>query len=89
MANIITVIGERVSNGVDEYYVVTDNGWQRLGKTSRKRDLIQSSVKQFEKQIRSGSVLVVAHLGTEMAATVSFDQGEFKTESMNFDDVEC
>ena len=88
MTNVITVIGERTSNGVDEYYVVIDNGWQRLGKTSRKRDLIQSSVARFEKQIRSGSVLVVAHLGTEKAALVSFENGDFTIEDMNFDDVE-
>ena len=88
MANVITVVGERTSNGVDEYYVVIDNGWQRLGKTSRKRDLIQSSVNHFEKQIRSGSVLVVAHLGTEVAYTVKFEVGMFAIEEMNFDDVD-
>lgn len=88
MANVITVIGERDRDDVDDYYVVTNNGWRRLGKTSRKRDLIQSSVDQFERQIRSGSVLVVAHLGTEQAASVSFDGTEFVIEPMNFDDVE-
>lgn len=88
MSRIITVIGERESDNVDEYYVVTNNGWRRLGKTSNKRDLIQSSVHQFEKQIRSGSVLNVAHLGTEKAYTVKFEVGMFAIEEMNFDDVE-
>ncbi|KKL05353.1 hypothetical protein LCGC14_2606870 [marine sediment metagenome] len=88
MANVITVIGERDKGDVDQYYVVTDNGWRRLGKTTRKADLIQSAVLAFEKQIQSGSVLVVAHLGNELAYTVKFEAGMFAIEEMDFDEVE-
>ncbi len=84
----ITVIGERDRGDVDEYYVVTDNGWTRLGKTTQKADLIQSAVTAFEKQIQSGSVLVVDHLGNELAYTVKFEAGMFAIEEMNFDEVE-
>lgn len=88
MANVITVVGERKSKDVDEYYVVGDNGWVRLGTTNRQSDLVKSAVSRFEKQLRSGSVLVVANLRTEMAASVSFAAGDFVIKDMNFDDVE-
>ena len=89
--NVITVVGEQESTGEnprDEYYVVTGNGWRRLGKTTHSADLIQSSVNQFEKQIRMGNMLIVAHLGNELAYIVKFESDSFIVKEMNFDDVE-
>ena len=79
MTHTITVVREKEGDK-NLFYVVTENGWQRITPKGKKLP--------FEDRVRKGSTLVVVNLETEAAVSITYDGRNMKTKPIDFDKVE-